>query len=358
MTNSQQMKSRQNARSTSMLRLAVFSWLMAAVLNLFVSLFAAAPAAAQNSSELRASDPSVRLLNPFAGIPTLDPQQLIERLEDETLSVYSTNSLTSPLASAVFDLVRYMRRNQIATNDAEIDATIPRYNRIEMFGGWVNEDSPANCYNTRAEILLRDTEDSNRVTFSPSNPCQVIRGDWLDPYTGDRFKLAKAVQIDHVVPLKNAYRSGAHQWGKERRCHYSNFLHDPVHLLTVSGHENMSKGDSGPNSYLPPNEEYVCTYLRNWMQIKAVWSLGFTDIEANAIHGALTAFRCDGSHGQMTTVELNAKRAATTRMNVKCLENTEAASEAARPPLRPAMPLPPRGSTYSVEHSLKASEQP
>lgn len=357
MTNSQTMKSRHTLENGSQSKRSVFSWSVSfgtvlSLVTLFVSLLAQSPAEAHTDKNL---------LNPFSGLQALDPQALVEQIEEGTNSAYTTNSLTSPLASAVFDLVRYMRLHQIAANDAEIDVTIPRYNRIEMFGGWVNEDSPANCYNTRAEVLIRDATDASKITFSPGNPCQVTKGDWLDPYTGDRFKLAKAVQIDHVVPLKNAYRSGAHQWTKERRCHYSNFLLDPVHLLTVSGRENMSKGDSGPNSYLPPNDAYVCSYLRNWMQIKAVWSLGFTDVEANAVHGALTAYRCDASHGQMTSVELNAKRAATNRMNVKCLENLEAAADPIRPAVR--LPLPsPRTATYSTDHPAEqpvtTSEQP
>lgn len=357
MTNTQILKSRHSHQGVSALRKALFSWVLASVLGLITFSSVTSVASTANSSEHR--DSSLGLLNPFVGLESLNPQQLIDRLEAETHSTYSTRSLTSPLASAVFDLVRYMRRNQIANNDAEIEATIPRYNRIEMFGGWVNEDSPVNCYNTRAEVLLRDSIEPNKVTFSPGNPCQVTKGDWLDPYTGDRFKLAKAVQVDHVVPLKNAYRSGAHQWAKERRCHYANFLQDPEHLLAVSGHENMSKGDSGPNSYLPPNEEYVCTYLRNWMQIKAVWSLGYTDIEANAIHGALTAYRCDAFHGQMTAIEFNAKRAATNRMNVKCVENVDAASEPTRPAVRLPLPLPPRSSaTYSADSAITSGARP
>jgi hypothetical protein len=277
------------------------------------------------------------LLNPFSGLRALDPQAQLQRIEENSLSPYATNSSSAnalansflaPLASAAVDLVQYMRLHQIAANESEIDAKIPHYNRVEMFGGWVNEDSPNNCFNTRAEVLLRDVSQPSSVVFSSVNPCQVSKGDWLDPYSGTRFKLAKAVQIDHVVPLKNAFRSGAHQWPKERRCHYANFLRDPKHLLAVSGHENMSKGDSAPDTYLPPNDDYVCEYLKNWMQIKAVWSLGFTDEEANAIQVALRAHRCDASYGQISNIDFNSKRVAANRMNVKCVETQNAATEA------------------------------
>jgi hypothetical protein len=310
---------------------ALFGYVLTAMM---VSLVIARPSFASVTTEDR------DLLNPFAGLRSLDPQVQIQDLEANIIASYSTSSLTSPLATSVFDLVRYMRRNQVAINESDLDARIPRYNRVEMFGGWVNEDSPINCYNTRAEVLLRDATHPATISFSTGNPCQVAKGEWDDPYSGTRFKLAKAVQIDHVVPLKNAYRSGAHQWPKERRCHYANFLKDPSHLLAVSGHENMSKGDSAPDSYLPPNEEFTCEYLRTWMQIKAVWSLGYTDEEANAIHGALTAYRCESSFGHISNLEFNNKRAAANRMNVKCVENIDATVESQPEAVIPARTRP------------------
>lgn len=222
------------------------------------------------------------------------------------------------LATALFDLLKYMRNNVDPRTANEILAQIPRYKRVEMFGAWVNENSPENCYNTRGEVLLRDAVPGSKISFAPANPCQVAKGEWHDPYSDTTYKLSSAVQIDHVVPLKNAYRSGAYSWSQERRCHYSNFLADDQHLLAVSGRENMVKSDRGPDEYLPPNLNYTCAYVANWMRIKAVWNLSYTADEQRGIEEVLHARNCSVGSTRLSLKELQKDRALTLRMNVKC----------------------------------------
>ena len=106
---------------------------------------------------------------------------------------------------------------------------------------------------TTNEVLLRDADPNESVQFTSRNKCMVYKAKWIDPFSGAQFKLANAIQVDHIVPLKAAYLSGAHAWNQNRRCRYANFMDDPTHLLSVSGHENMSKGDAGPERYLPPD---------------------------------------------------------------------------------------------------------
>lgn len=227
---------------------------------------------------------------------------------------------TSPAVKPVtYDLVKYMDSHQGAKNNQEIDAKIPPYNRTQMFGGWVNEDGPTNCYNTRAEVLIRDIDDKTALEFSAHNRCQVAKGSWIDPYSGARFLDAREIQIDHVVPLKNAYRSGAYQWPNDKKCHYANYLSAQDHLLAVSGRENMSKGDAGPETYLPPNTGYVCPYLKNWMKIKAVWKLNFTEVEALSIHAALKAYGCDLSFQSVAKTDFDKQRRLVTQINKKCI---------------------------------------
>lgn len=226
------------------------------------------------------------------------------------------------LASAQFDILQYMRNNVDPRSAANILAQVPKYKRLEMFGAWVNEDVPQNCYNTRAEVMIRDAKPGTKVWFSQYNPCQVYRGTWNDPYTDQDYKMANAIQVDHVVPLKNAYRSGAHAWSRERRCHYANFLADPKHLLAVSAHENLSKGDSGPEDYLPPNPTYTCEYLANWMRIKALWNLSFTEDERQAIETNLKESSCAVTLSRVGLSDFAKARAGTNNMNVQCTEPT------------------------------------
>jgi hypothetical protein len=298
--------------------------------------WSASYAEGDNQTSIQASNhqhPAVQI-GLFSGLTGLNPAKMLRDVQTglNTEIAPSTDFTISPLAAAVFDLLQYMRNNIDNRTEEELLAAIPKYNRVEMFGGWVNENAPENCLNTRAEVLMRDATSTDKIKFSSQNPCQVFKGEWNDPYSGKTYKLAKAVQIDHVVPLKNAYKSGAYQWTKDRRCHYANYLREDNHLLAVSGHENMSKGDAGPERYLPPNEEYICEYVHNWLKIKATWSLGFTPNEALAVLETLEAHQCNASTTKVALPKIQNSRLGTIRMNIKCVDEFEAEQE---PVLKP-----------------------
>ncbi|MDZ4084304.1 MAG: DUF1524 domain-containing protein [Bdellovibrionales bacterium] len=298
--------------------------------------WSASYAEGDNQTSIQASNhqhPAVQI-GLFSGLTGLNPAKMLRDVQTglNTEIAPSTDFTISPLAAAVFDLLQYMRNNIDNRTEEELLAAIPKYNRVEMFGGWVNENAPENCLNTRAEVLMRDATSTDKIKFSSQNPCQVFKGEWNDPYSGKTYKLAKAVQIDHVVPLKNAYKSGAYQWTKDRRCHYANYLREDNHLLAVSGHENMSKGDAGPERYLPPNEEYICEYVHNWLKIKATWSLGFTPNEALAVLETLETHQCNASTTKVALPKIQNSRLGTIRMNIKCVDEFEAEQE---PVLKP-----------------------
>lgn len=258
---------------------------------------------------------SVGLLDGLSG---LDLSKLLGTVLPNEI-VMSAGLDRNPFSAALFDLIQYMRNNVDTRTPDDVLAGLPKYRRVEMFGTWVNENAPQDCYNTRAEVLLRDLDGKVKVSFTAANPCIVSKGEWHDPYSGKDFKLASAVQVDHVVPLKNAYRSGAHAWTRERRCHYANYLDDSMHLLSVSGHENMAKGDSGPEAYLPPDEGYVCEYIANWMRIKASWNLTFSSEEQAAIEKELRDHNCAvaGTRPPLSSIQKNRK--SSSRQNEKCL---------------------------------------
>ena len=178
------------------------------------------------------------------------------------------------------------------------DMTIPPYDRKKHFGSWVNQD-PSTCMNTRGTVLLRDTENPDTVTYTTPRRCTIATGSWNDPYTDANYKDGKQVQIDHVVPLKNAYLSGAYQWDFPKRCNYANFLKFNKHLLTVNASENMRKGDSGPDHYMPPNTKFHCEYMKIWLTVKAVWNLDLPATEKQSIEEQSHAQHC-----RDTTVDL------------------------------------------------------
>ncbi len=180
--------------------------------------------------------------------------------------------------------------------------TVP-YHRLNHFGGWLRDD--AKCINTRAEVLRRESRVS--VTYSESG-CSVQSGEWFDGYTNKLFTKAEDIQIDHFVPLKNAYMSGAHEWSSKKRCLYANYMGNKFHLLPISSKENLKKSDHAPNEYVPPNGTYICQYLVQWLKVKLIWSLRMTPPEAKAILAKALQAKCDPADFVMTNDELSAER--------------------------------------------------
>lgn len=181
-----------------------------------------------------------------------------------------------------------------------------RYNRKFHFGRWINDPTDETCYNTRAKVLLRDA--NGDVSYRQTNHCVVDRGAWADPYTGRTFTESRDIQIDHMVPLKDAYDSGAWQWDYQTRCLYANFMGNNFHLISSNGIENMRKGDRAPDEYMPPNEEYQCQYLENWLKIKLIWKLRMTPSEVSAIRDVVKEHRCNTSAFELTEKELRQQR--------------------------------------------------
>ncbi len=127
-------------------------------------------------------------------------------------------------------------------------------------------DADGDCQDTRQEVLIEESEIA--VTFTNADECRVLAGRWTDPYSGDIFTDPRKLDVDHMVPLRNAQRSGGWEWTKQRREEYANDLDNPEHLIAVDKSLNRSKSDKGPDKWLPPNENYHCQYVSDWEAIK------------------------------------------------------------------------------------------
>ena len=152
------------------------------------------------------------------------------------------------------------------------------YDRDE-FGGWVDEDN--DCQNTRAEILIDTSEES--VAFRNLDNCVVGYGYWYDPYTDEIYTDASNLDIDHFVPLKNAYISGAYLWDDSRKKEYSNYRGYQYHLIPVFKSANREKSAYGPEVWLPENEDFHCGYINIWVEIKTYWGLTVNEKEYEKI---------------------------------------------------------------------------
>lgn len=131
--------------------------------------------------------------------------------------------------------------------------------------------------NARETVLKRD---GFNVVVDSS--CAAISGSWYSPYDGATWHAASDVDIDHVVPLADAWRSGASTWTTAKRTAFANDLSHPQ-LIAVTDNVNQSKGDKSPDAWKPPLASYWCTYSRMWVASKYEWRLSITSAEKSAL---------------------------------------------------------------------------
>ena len=173
----------------------------------------------------------------------------------------------------------------LATLEVSDEANPGGYDR-DLFGFRKVDANNDGC-DVREDILARDLTD---VTYKYRGSCTVASGVLHDPYTGKTItftrgvKTSSAVQIDHVVALENAWRSGAHAWDTSKRYTFAN---DPYNLLAVDGPANQSKGSASAAYWLPTNSAYRCDYVARQIGVKAKYSLSVTSNEKRAILAVL-----------------------------------------------------------------------
>ncbi|MBQ1011510.1 HNH endonuclease [Micromonospora sp. M51] len=143
----------------------------------------------------------------------------------------------------------------------------------DRFPHW--RDTGKNC-DVRDSILQRDGKD---VKLSG---CNVVGGRWESVYDGRSFSDPSDVDIDHMVPLANAWRSGADEWDNAKRGDFANDTTRPQ-LFAVSASSNRAKGDQDPSQWKPANRSYWCKYAQDWVTVKHYWRLTVTSAEKAAL---------------------------------------------------------------------------
>jgi len=118
------------------------------------------------------------------------------------------------------------------------------------------------------------------VTVNRSGTCKVVIGSWVSPYDGVASNNPSDFDVDHLVPLENAFRSGGWAWSTERRRAFAN---NPAELVVASASSNRSKGSDPPNEWRPANQDSWCAYAEGWVQVKSSWGLSVTTPERDAL---------------------------------------------------------------------------
>lgn len=162
------------------------------------------------------------------------------------------------------------------------DGPLAGYSRAQFGQGWGTQ--PDGC-DTRDEVLRRQA-----TAPTLQGRCRVTGGQWLSIYDGVTVTDPHQLQIDHLVPLAEAWRTGAVSWTSAQREAYANDV--TTELVAVTVHANESKGDQPPPAYEPPDTKMRCDYAVRWVRVKRVYHLTITRPEHDALAAMLAT--CGG----------------------------------------------------------------
>lgn len=151
----------------------------------------------------------------------------------------------------------------------------------DRFGDWTTD---AQGCTTRQRVLIEEA--TTPATTGPG--CQVTGGRWISSYDGATVTDPGALDIDHVVPLAEAWGSGAAAWPPDRLHAYANDLEHPDALTAVTAATNRSKGDQDPAEWLPPAPGDWCRYAAAWISTKQAWQLTVDQAEHDTLTRILT----------------------------------------------------------------------
>ncbi|MER6998584.1 HNH endonuclease family protein [Streptomyces sp. NPDC000410] len=147
------------------------------------------------------------------------------------------------------------------------------------FKHWNAGKNPSDGCNTRMEVLLHEAAESPEVLPG----CKLSGGLWWSYYDNKWLTSASALDVDHLVPLAEAWDSGASQWTAGRREAYANDLDEDRSLVAVSAASNRSKADKDPAEWLPPSLDVRCRYASEWIATKLRWGLTADTTEREAL---------------------------------------------------------------------------
>ncbi|MFI0236393.1 HNH endonuclease family protein [Streptomyces sp. NPDC016845] len=169
-------------------------------------------------------------------------------------------------------------RTYLAGLTVKAEGSSDGYSR-DKFPHWITQSGTCN---TRETVLKRDG--SNVQTGSD---CAATSGSWYSAYDGATWTASGDVDIDHIVPLSEAWKSGASGWTTAKRQSLANDLTRPQ-LIAVTDNVNQAKGDKDPAEWMPPRAAYACTYLRMYVQVKHYYDLSVDSAEKSAIQSKLS----------------------------------------------------------------------
>ncbi|MEW2357007.1 DUF1524 domain-containing protein [Spirillospora sp. NPDC029432] len=151
----------------------------------------------------------------------------------------------------------------------------------EKFPHW---STVSGACNTRETVLKRDG-----TNVRTDSSCAAVSGSWYSPYDGATWTQASDVDIDHMVPLAEAWRSGANSWTTSRREAFANDRASSQ-LWAVTDNVNQSKGDQDPAEWTPSRTAFRCMYARSWTDVKYRYGLKVDSAEKQALTSLVNTY--------------------------------------------------------------------
>jgi hypothetical protein len=161
----------------------------------------------------------------------------------------------------------------------DVERNSSSYKRTS-FRHWIDADS--NGCDTRRDVLAAEST-------KPVN-CRTLSGGlWVSAFDGATTKNASGFDVDHMVPLKEAWESGAYSWDSATRTSFANDLAYEHSLIAVSAKSNRSKSDRDPNNWMPPVSSFHCQYVGRWIAVKYRWSLSVDPAEKSFLESRVAS---------------------------------------------------------------------
>ena len=155
------------------------------------------------------------------------------------------------------------------------------YDRDAFGSGWSTQSDGCD---TRDHVL-RD-----EATRGTERGCDVRRGVWRSRYDAKKVRNPSRLDIDHMVPLAEAWASGASAWSDQAREDFANDLDYRDALVAVTASTNRSKSDRDPAEWMPPRSGSHCWYAQAWVAVKYKYNLSVDSKEKMALQRTLS--RC------------------------------------------------------------------
>ncbi len=178
-------------------------------------------------------------------------------------------------APAVAYAEQYSAPLQTAVADLPVATEVRTGYDRDLFQHWIDADGDG-CH-ARNEVLLAEADDPPTVTGT----CTLSGGRWFSYYDRVSWTNTSDLDIDHMVPLAEAWDSGARTWSSTVRRDFANDLGDYRSLVAVTDNVNQAKGDQDPGTWLPQYDR--CRYLREFVAVKHRWRLSVDSAEKSAM---------------------------------------------------------------------------